>query len=30
MIQKTLNSQEPEMINKDVLVRLDKLEPYLD
>lgn len=30
MIQKTLNSTQPEMINKDVLTKLDKLEPYLN
>ena len=30
MIQKTLNSTQPDMINKDVLTRLDKLEPYLN
>ena len=29
MIQKTLNSTQPELINKDVLIKLDKLEPYL-
>lgn len=30
MIQKTLNSTQPEMINKDVLNKLEKLEPYLN
>lgn len=30
MIQKTLNSTQPELINKDVLTKLDKLQPYLN
>lgn len=30
MIQKTLNSTQPQLINKDVLRKLDKLEPYLN